>query len=449
MATFLLGDTCEFDRAIFTISPAERQTQLGLYIQDIWRINPKLTLSYGLRWDWFEPVKAAHPGGLANFDPSTGDILLAGLGQVSNSANVTTPKDDFSPRVGLAYKLTQNTVIRSGFGRNFFSSGYDATFYHLTSFYPIVAQQQITQTDLYQSLFPLSQAPPAGTPPVLPSSGILPAPNGTALKSRPFDWKTEQLDSWNFTIEQSLGSATTLSVGYVGTKGTHLSWDYNMNAAPAGAGPLLPRRPFYAPYGLSQGITMECNCSDSNYNALQIVAKRRLTSFWTFVSNFSWSKSLGYDANNPYNRTLDYGVGGSTIGGSIDRAVTWTFAHTIKLPYGPGFSLGANATGISKFLFAGWQFSGITTLESGLSFTPTVSSNASLNGDFGQLPDRVPGVNPYSVAGGQSAARWYSPAAFSIPDCCQAGDASVGMLRGPGAINADWSLSKNFTFSLF
>ncbi len=449
MATFLLGDTCEFDRAIFTVSPAERQTQLGLYMQDIWRISPKLTFNYGLRWDWFEPIKAAHPGGLANFDPSTGDILLAGLGQVSDSANITTPKDDFAPRVGLAYKLTQNTVVRAGYGRNFFASGYDATFYHLTSFYPIVAQQQITQTNLYQSLFPLSQAPPSGTPPVLPSSGILPAPNGTELKSRPFDWKTEQLDSWNFTIEQSLGSATTLSVGYVGTKGTHLSWSYNMNAAPAGEGPLLERRPFYGPYGLSQSITMECNCADSNYNALQVVVNRRLSSIWTITSNFSWSKSLGYDANNPYNRALDYGVGGSTIGGSIDRAVTWTLLHTVKLPYGPGFSLGSDATGIKKALFAGWVFSGITSLESGLSFTPTVSSNASLNGDFTQLPNRVPGANPYAVTGGQSAAEWYSPATFSIPVCCQAGDASVGMLRGPGVIDADWSLSKVFTFSSF
>src|SRR5262249_33280035 len=157
----------------------------------------------------------------------------------------------------------------------------------------------------------------------------------------------------------------------------------------AGDGPLLPRRPFYAPYGLSQSIDMECNCSDSNYNALQIVATHRMSSFWTLTSNFSWSKSLGYDANNPYNRTLDYGVGGSTIGGSIDRAVTWTLMHTIKIPYGPGMRFGSSVTGARKALFAGWIFSGITSLQSGLSFTPTVSSNASLNGDFTQLPNRV------------------------------------------------------------
>jgi Carboxypeptidase regulatory-like domain/TonB dependent receptor len=446
MATFLLGGTCAFDRAIFTQMPAERQTNLGIYGQDIWRVNSRLTLNYGLRWDYFTPVTSPHPGGLANFDPSTGDILLAGLGDVSNSANVTTPLNDFAPRVGLAYKVTQNTVIRAGLGRSFFSSGYDATFYHLTSFYPITAQQQVTQTNLYQSVFPISQAPPAATSPQLPSSGRLKAPDGTLLKSRPLDWKTETMDSWNVTVEQSLGHSATVSLAYVGSKGTHLSWSYNMNAANAGVGALLPRRPFYQAYGLSQSINMECNCSDSNYNALQLVLNKRLSSFYTVTSNLTWSKSLGYGTNDPFDRNLNYGPGGANIG-SIDRAVIWTTLHTLHLPYGPGFSFGSSATGIKKFLFAGWVFSGITSVQSGLAFTPTVSSAASLNGDFGQRPNVVSGVSPTDVPGGQSSARWYNPAAFSIPACCQLGNSSPGMLRGPGLINADWSLSKEFRFS--
>ncbi len=446
MATFLLGGTCSFDRAIFTQRPAERQTNLGLYVQDIWRLNSRLTVNYGLRWDYFTPVTSPKKGGLANFDPDTGDILLAGLGNVSNSADVTTPLNDFAPRVGLAYKVTQNTVIRAGLARSFFSSGYDATFYHLTSFYPIIAQQQITQTNLYQTVFPISQAPPSAAPPELPSSGSLKAPDGTLLKTRPFNWKTETMDSWNFTIEQSLGKSATLSIAYVGSKGTHLSWAYNMNAANVGQGPLLQRRPFYQRYGLSQNINLECNCSDSNYNALQVVLTKRLSSFYSVTSNFTWGKSLGYGNNNPYNRSLNYGPGGSNIG-SIDRAVVWTTLHTLDIPYGPGFHFGSGAQGVKKFVLAGWVFSGITSLQSGLAFTPTVSSNASLNGDFGQLPNRVPGVSPSSVSGGQSAALWYNPSAFTIPTCCQVGDASLGMLRGPAAINADWSLSKNFKFS--
>ncbi len=446
MATFLLGGTCSFDRAIFTQRPAERQTNLGLYAQDIWRVNNRLTLNYGLRWDYFTPVTSPKKGGLANFDPNTGYILLAGLGDVSNSADVETPLRDFAPRIGFAFKLTQNTVIRAGLGRSFFSSGYDATFYHLTSFYPIIAQQQVTQTNLYQTVFQINQAPPNAAAPELPSSGRLQAPNGTLLKSRPFDWKTETMDSWNFTIEQSLGQSATLSLGYVGSKGTHLSWSYNMNAANVGVGPLLGRRPYYGVYGLSQSINMECNCSDSNYNALQIVFNKRLSSFYTVTSNFTWSKSLGYGNNNPYNRALNYGPGGSNIG-TIDRAVIWTTLHTLNIPYGPGFHFGSDAKGVKKFLLAGWVFSGITSLQSGLAYTPSVSSNASLNGDFTQRPNRITGVSPSDVPGGQSAARWYNPSAFTIPVCCQVGNASVGMLRGPGAIDADWSMSKNFKFS--
>ena len=74
----------------------------------------------GSRWDYMGPVTPRKPGGIVNWDPNTGDLLLAGLGDVSNSANVTVNHDNFSPRLGIAYKLTQKTVIRAGFGRTFF-----------------------------------------------------------------------------------------------------------------------------------------------------------------------------------------------------------------------------------------------------------------------------------------------------------------------------------------
>jgi hypothetical protein len=449
MASFLLGGTCNFDRAIFTVFPAERQTNAGLYAQDVWHISPRLTLNYGLRWDYFTPVTSPYKGGLANFDWTTGNILLAGLGDVSSSANVSTPLNDFAPRVGVAWKLTQNTVVRAGFGRSFFSSGYDATFYHLTSGYPIVTQQAIAQTNIYQTVFNLSDTPPTAAAPSLPSSGRLPAPDGVTLKSRESDWKTETMDAWNFTIEQAIGHGATISVGYVGNKGTHLNWGENLNAANVGVGPLVQRRPYYAKYGLSSGISLQCNCSDSNYNALQTIFNKQLSSFWTMNSNFTWSKAMGYGSNwsaNTYNRGLDYGPGGNTIGSaSMDRRFVWITTHTLNLPYGPGRPFGSSATGMRKFVLAGWIFSGVTMFQSGMAFTPVVSSNASLNADFTQRPNTVASVSPDSVPGGKSSAQWYNPAAFSVPLCCVFGNASVGSLRGPGFINADWALSKQFS----
>ena len=449
MATFLLGMPSEFDRAIFTQFPEERQTRWGIYGQDTWRATPKLTLTLGLRWDYFTPVTPGRPGGIAVFDPSAGNILLGGLGKIPPSAGIKTPKDDFAPRLGIAYRLTNSTVLRAGFGRSYFSSGYDATFYHLTSFYPIVAQQSVQQPSLYQEVFPIDQGPPPGTPPELPSSGILPAPDGTLLKTRPFNWKTETMDSWNFTVERQLSRDTTLSVGYVGSKGTHLSWGYNMNSADIGPGPLLQRRPFYQKYGLSQSINMECNCSDSNYNSLQVQAKKSYAKNLAFTANFVWQKAMGYSSGgDPYNTRLDYGPGGSNIN-TVERAATFTLGHTIVLPYGRGQLWGSNATGIKNAALGGWQFSGVTVFESGGALTPGISSNATLNADFGQRADKVPGCDPRNVPGGQSRNEWYNPACFSIPQLYHYGDAGVGSLRGPGVVDADFSLWKEFDISTF
>ena len=446
MAAFLLGMPTYFDRAIYSMFPGERQTRLGLYVEDRWRLSPKLTLSLGLRYDYFTPVTPRKAGGIAVFDPNSGDLLLGGLGDVSRSADITTPKNHFTPRLGIAYRLTADTVMRAGFGRSYFGSGYDAVFIHLTKQYPIVAQQTIQQASTFQPIFPIADGPPAATPPAFPSSGHLPAPDGTRLMARPFDWETEQMDTWNFTIERQLASDTTLSVGYVGSKGTHLSWQYNMNAAPPGPGTLLSRRPFYVKYGLSQNIMMMCNCSDSNYHALQIQVKKSYSKNLNFTSNFVWSKMLSYGTQNPFNRELNYGPG-ANMQSAPERAVTFTLGHTFVLPYGTGQRFGANASGIKKAVLGGWQFSGVTVLESGLPLTPGASGTL-LNSDIGQRADRVQGCDPYDVQGGQSRRLWYNPACFARPSALYTyGNAAVGTLRGPGLVNADFALWKGFDIS--
>lgn len=132
----------------------------------------------------------------------------------------------------------------------------------------------------------------------------------------------------------------------------------------------------------------------------------------------------------------------------MDRRFVWITTHTLNLPYGPGRPFGSSATGVRKFVLAGWIFSGVTMFQSGMAFTPVVSSNASLNADFTQRPNTVASVSPDSVSGGKSSAQWYNPAAFSVPLCCVFGNASVGSLRGPSFINADWALSKQFSLSI-
>ncbi|HEV2379096.1 MAG TPA: TonB-dependent receptor [Terriglobia bacterium] len=447
MATFLLGMPNEFDRAIFTQFPEERQTRWGIYGQDTWHATKKLTLSLGLRWDKYTPVTPGRPGGIANFDLATGNILLGGLGNVPSSTGVYTPNTDFAPRLGIAYQLTDKTVIRTGLGRSYFSSGYDATFYHLTSFYPIVAQQTINPASDYQDVFPLDQGPPPSTPPSLPSSGILPAVPGQLLKSRPFDWKTETMDSWNFTVEHQLSRDTTVSVAYVGSKGTHLSWSPNVNAANFGpAATLQARQPYTALYDTTGGIAYECNCSDSNYNSLQIAGRKAYSKNLAFTANFTWQKALGYNTDDPFDSRLDYGPGMSNIG-VVERAATFTLGHTIILPYGKGQRWGSSASPVLQAALGGWEFSGTTVLESGGSLTPY--SSAPINANITQRPNMVPGCNPANVPGGRNRNEWYNPACYTEPNAFQIGDAGPGSLRGPGVTNADFALWKDFDLSTF
>lgn len=438
MATFLLGMPSAFDRAILRGYTSELMWRNALYVQDVWRITPKLTLNYGLRYDYIGPDTARLPGGLVNFDLNSGELLLAGLGDVSQTANVKSDKNNFAPRVGLAYKLTSKTVIRAGFGRSFFISNYGGGFYFLTSQYPIATQQTISQTSIRTAVFPIEDGPPPGNPPAFPESGHLKAPPGQLLKSRPYDNKTEYVDSWNFTIEHQLASDLRLSVAYVGNVGRQLWRTLNVNAAQPGIGPLLDRRPYYAPFGLNTTIQNGCNCENSSYHALESSIEKRFSHGYLINSSFTWSKALdARDAPNPAFRQSGRGLS------QYDRAVNWVLSHMWELPYGPGQKWGSSATGVRKIALAGWKFSGVTTVQSGFPFTPVLSNNSTLNADFGQRPDIT---GDYHVDN-PDRAQWFNPGAFTAPMCCRLGNAGTNIIRGPSLVTLDWAFGKDFIFT--
>src|SRR5437867_9925286 len=157
------------------------------------------------------------------------------------------------------------------------------------------------------------------------------------------------LDSWNLTVEQQLAHDLRLSVAYVGNVGRHLDWGSNINAAPAGPGPLLERRPYYQKFGLDQPIANLCNCMSSNYNSLQVVVEKRFSKGYSFNSSYTWAKALdtepggfgwGDQDNNPIDRKGSYGIS------TYNRASVWTLSHTWQLPYGIRTPYGTNAVGV-------------------------------------------------------------------------------------------------------
>ncbi len=460
MASFALGDPNYYARAIYYGKTGERQTRIGAHFLDSWKVNQKLTLNLGMRWDFYGPVTPRKTGGLANFDLNSGDLLLAGLGDVSRTAGIKRRLDDFAPRLGFAYRLTQKTVIRAGLGRSYFGSNYGGVFYTLTSQYPEASQQTLNTNNQYLPVFVLDGVTPVPQPPPpqYPSSGHLAPPSGTLLKGRPFDWKTESVDSWNLTVERQLGKDMSLSVAYVGNEGSHIWSGYNINAAYPGLGPLDPRRPYFQKFGISDTISWNCNCMSSNYHGGELKFDRRFSNGYSFNSSFSWAKSLDHEYGgfayhgqplNPYDLKSSYGPNSEA-----GREFVWTLAHNVQLPFGKGKRWGSNSSGIKEVVLGGWQFNGVTMLESGLFFSPTIGNTSTINSDIGQRPDRIPGVPLYSGTGVPHDRNvWFNAHAFEGPQfpgqtvqCCRWGNAANGSLVGPPLQTADWAFWKEFRF---
>jgi hypothetical protein len=410
------------------------------FAQDTWRVTPKLTLSYGIRSDTWFPNKTTLAGAGSDYNVTTNMFEIAGIGGISKAAGVTTQWHNFSPRFAIAYALNPKTVIRTGWGRSYYEEIFGANFNNIAYNYPTVIQQSIPQVNSFTPLFLLSQGPPSVNVPQIPSNGLLPLPPDVSASYIPHNLKYPNVDSWNFSVERLIASDLTATVSYVGNVGKHEQWGVPLNQAVPGPGPFDPRRPLYQKYGINNSVNDASNALSNNYNSLQTKLTKRFSHGLSILSTFTWSKALSDSGGlgPALGEARTYGPEG------WDRKYAFTLGHVWQLPFGPGRAYLSNIHGAAKQIIAGWEFSGITQFESGWPFSPGLNNNASINADVGTPPDVVPGVNPYSVPGGQSRNLWFNPAAYTIPGPYLYGNAAQDSLRGPNLFSADWSFSKRF-----
>ena len=445
LASFLLGLPASFARfAQATTTQEDRQNRSFSFVQDTWRVTPKLTLNVGVRWDIWFPDYSLNAGQGGRYDEPTNTVYIPGVGGVSLNANQETQWRNFSGRLGIAYAPDQKTVVRMGYGRGYAQGTFGWTFNNLAAdVYPSIVNQNLTSSSPFQAVFPITTAPPAVVFPTIPSNGRLTLPNGISTPYIPANQKIPYSDQWNFTIQRELVSQLTLSVSYVGNVGRHLNGGFSLNAAPPGPGPLLPRRPLYQAYGLSQPINDKCDCTSSNYNALQTQLNKRFSAAYSILANFSWQRALDYAQEsvplptNNQNARADYGPA------DFDREFAFTLAHTVELPFGKGRKYISGGGRVTSAIVSNWAFRGITSWYSGLPFSPTLNNNSFLNSDENsrpqQIADPVAGIN-------QNANLWFNPAAYTIPPAYTFGDAGRNSIRGPHFFQADWQLSKGFKF---
>lgn len=228
-ATFALGKVTGFKRYVSTSTNAkEFQKRDFFYVQDTWRVTPKLTFNYGLRYEFYFPETINAKANGALLDMNTGFLNVAGVGNIASNMNWGRDTNTYSPRIGIAYQVTPATVIRGGYGRSFDIGVFGSIFGHAaTQNLPILSSQEIVSTGgALSQAFMLASGPPAPTPTPVPSNGLLPNP-GYAVNSRarPNSLRLPSLDAWNVSLQQSFTPTVSLTVAYVGNKGTHTLGD--------------------------------------------------------------------------------------------------------------------------------------------------------------------------------------------------------------------------------
>lgn len=447
LASFLLGYPGSFVQQNTGpgLYPALRQTRLFFFGQDAWRATSKLTVTYGLRYENYLPQVAAKPGGAGTFDPSTGEVVVAGFGNVPRNMGVKPYNLGFAPRLGIAYQVTPRWVVRTGYGRSFNAAGVGAVWAQNPEIDPPVQfVQNLNPSNPYSAAIPtfLTTGPPA---PAIPpfQSGRYPLPPGVSVYFF-FDplssYRIPLSDSWNFSVQHQIVPSLTVEAAYVGNVGRHLFLNLNRNQAVPGPGDFDSRRPFFK-YGDTQAIYSVCNCDNSNYNSLQLKAQKRLSHGLDFLIAYTWSKALdngegGYGFSDNYNVKADHGPA------TFDRTHALTILHNWELPFGKGRKFLSRTNKVVEGVAGGWRFSGVSTLYSGVAFSPTISSAPSVNADLNSFrPDLIgnPSVkNP-------SANLWFDPAAYTAPQQpYRNGDAGKGSLRGPALYVFNLALTKSF-----
>jgi hypothetical protein len=411
--------------------------RIGFFAQDDIKVNQKLTLNIGARYDIMPYPREMHDR-LSNFDPATGTMLIAG--QDTSQRLVNTDYKDLAPRVGLAYSPTAKTVIRAGYGIGFIdpygaagvlnSNEFNVPFYYVgnTIEFPFSAPT-----------YTLSGAMPKL---VMPSPG---APTGNQRYIVPTDGN-QYSQTWSFTIQRAITPTLMLEVGYVGTSGNRLLTASDINAALPGATSPTTRQP----YGPALGEIRELsNSAHSIYHGLQSKIEKRFSGGLYFLGSYTWSKSIDNQSNgtdtaiasgqypqDPLNTSLDRGLS------SFDRPQVLVGSAVWEIPFGRGPAERSHVRELVNDVLGRWQLSGILTAQSGTPFSVLMNC-ADINAEGNNCrPNRVAsGALP---SGQQSINEWFNTAAFAIPSTPQYGSAGRNILFAPGLNDIDIALSKSF-----
>ena len=454
LATFLLGDVTSFNRFVSTsLTAAERQKRWFFYGQDTWRVTPKLSFNFGLRWEIYFPesVNGKGNGGFANIDQ--GVIRVAGYGDIGLNGNIDNTYKAFAPRIGVAYQFDPKTVLRLGYGRSFDIGVFGSNFGHVvTQNLPVLANQDVSVSSLNggsndrSAVFTLgcptptpaycadlTHGPTLLNPITIPDDGILPLRgpnNNVAPRIRPTVQRLPTLDAWNVTLQRQITPTINVEIAYIGNKGTHTFAGngpaYNTNEVAIGTGT--------NPYSCIDNEDDTFTCKPSGFKASTPANNRRRLNLngvpaFTYTGAYAGlvccstdvNDYFGNDASSHYNalqikvekrfsqgfqfmahytyaHAYNYDSGYYSVDpkfaygpDDFNRNHVFVLSLVYELPFGKGKKFLSDANRVTDLLIGGWQISNTTNWSGGLPFTPSIGECSSISDAGPCRPNLLPG----------------------------------------------------------
>jgi TonB dependent receptor len=412
---------------------------VGGYVQDDWKLTPRLTLNLGLRYElWTQPVERNDRQ--ANFLVNDGKLIFANNqvpagvpaslvepvpGGIGARSLMKTDTNNFAPRLGLAYQMTKNTVLRAGAGVFFADDPAIGASARLVANPPFF-QSTTYATDQINPILNLSTGFPANA--IGQNVNI----SAATLSSWAQNMKQAYVYHWSFGIQQQWRD-TIFDVNYVGTKGNDLATTFNINTPAAGPGSVASRRRYQ---GLGD-INYTSGLDTSSYNALEARIEHRYARGFSLLASYTYSK------------TLD--IGGESLVGDLslrdatnvraerslssgDMRHRFVTSALYDLPLGHGRRMDIQNR-LLNAIVGGWQLNAILTIHNGTPFTPALGTSSANTG--AARPNRIADGNLPSDQ--RSVANWFDKTAFVAPTPYNFGNAGRDILIGPGASNLDSS----------
>jgi hypothetical protein len=474
----------------------------ALYAQDSLKVSSRLTLEFGLRWEYHPPFWDTGSD-ITNFDrtvPVTGRVIVPSTQQ---ALDITAPgflqsinacpgpawngipctpflqadkagwpdtlrfsqKKNFNPRFGFAYRPFNNnkTVIRGGFGR-YTMTILGAVFYSLTG----ISSSDVREfTNNIQNGVPLFQLPQISTN----ASGVTSAPYGQAYFGTANDpnFKDPYSLQWNLSVERDLGWNTGLRVSHIGLRSIQLPWAPDLNQPQSSTVPYAQRPLTDRPFPYWARIYTRDTGANAIYTAMQTELTHRFRSGLTFNNSWTWAKNLS-DAAGPAPTGFSGETGGGRVTNSLNRRGDrgnvyatrrrrWLTTAVYNLPFGRGRTFGANMNPIVNAIVGGWRLSGIFLLQTGPFMTPTMSGGDPSGTNGPSRGTQRPDIVGDPAMSNPTADVWFNRAAFVCPgrtagasnqyNCAvtpisRFGNAGVGVMVGPGSQNLSMGLGKDF-----